>query len=125
MTTEIFRGQCHIATLAKNGDVQAFDIYAKVPRSEINGNYYDGFTLTCTIDYPLKKSYTFKVELYHVMYNDEFVYVSVVPIARQVAEHYQKLWNENESLFEYHHISDLYIERMSIYNGKLIVDVGS
>ena len=125
MKKEIFNGSCHIATLAQNGDAQAFDFYTKVPRSEFNGNYYDGFTLTCTIDYPLKKSYTFKVEMYDSMFNDKFVKVSIVPIALQVAEQYQKLWNENESLFEGHHIGDLYIESMAIDNGELIVEVGS
>lgn len=123
MTTEIFSGSCHIATLAQNGE-QAFNFYARVPRSEINGNFYDGFTLTCTIDYPLKSDKTFKVRVFG-LYDEEFVDVNVVGIAIQVAEQYQKLWKKNKKQFEYHDIGDLYIESMAIDNGELIVEVGS
>lgn len=120
MTTEIFRGQCHIATLAKNGDVQAFDIYAKVPRSEINGE-----TLKCSIDYPLREEKTFIVELYGSAFSDDIVNLDVVEIAHQVARQYLSVWKKNKKHFEGHGIGDLFIERMSICNGELIVEVGS
>ena len=121
MSKTIFKGQCHIATLAKSErSKQAFDIFAKVPRSEINGE-----TLKCSIDYPLREEKTFIVELYGSSFSDDIVKLDVVEIAHQVARQYLSVWKKNKKQFEGHHIGDLFIEQMDVVDGELIVSVGS
>ena len=122
MTTEIFNGSCHIATLAKNNE-QAFDNWVRVPKEAIEGIN----TLTCTIDYPLKRSVNFKVKLEKIndIFNDNLVKLYINDIAAQVANKYYSVWKKHNDWFEGHHIGDLFIESMAIDNGELIVEVGS
>ena len=119
----LWKGNCHIATLSKNSDKQAFEFFAHVDGKVPEKLHY-------TLVYPLTRPVNCTYDLPLNVFLDETgevteTVIDVIDVLAEIAKTYGQLWKEHNNWFDGHCLGDLYFETLEINGDEIVIGLGS